>query len=469
MNLFQDVYISIFNKIFELTGRVSPRVREIANTICLVILVLVVFTRALLKSVGIISMGIHDITVIGIILTAMICILSIEKPLERVAWNKWIYIPYFMAAVCMALMSIDHEVGVGFRSYPFILLFLFPALYLVWGNSDKYEKYIDTIAVTLAITGVAIVVFFAMYAPLNGNTFSGPRYLAVCSNPNAVSVLMIVPIAAALYLAQKQKKLMPLYAIISGMCCTIVMLTQSRTAILVVITQLIVWAIIVLRTSEKGKIIKNAVIAAVTIVIVIASGMCMSMVMESNILAVGDLGKQLPRPEPVVAEAPVAEESGTVNAADEQNIETPTRFDTEGKDINQISNNRIALWKWHIDRLHVRGNSCDNREVYLEGSPVPMEDAHNIILEIAYRYGIFSGIFFAIFFIVAVFIVVRNIITGNLKPTSMFVYLIMVAFAYESMLDVIVLPYRFGVALIAYILLIEIFEDAKPIKKANRG
>lgn len=153
MNLLQNIYIVIFNTIFKLTKHINYNVREWIAKLCVFGLSASFFVLMILTRQGITDIHVKGCTEGGIFLLILLCIFSVNKPLEKVKWNKWITYPYFAAAIYMTIMSFDQNPGDFYQSYAIMMFLLLPALYFIWGNRKDYLTYYDWFAKSLIILG----------------------------------------------------------------------------------------------------------------------------------------------------------------------------------------------------------------------------------------------------------------------------------------------------------------------------
>lgn len=459
ITLLQDFYILVFNRIFKYTSKIDERIRNAIVVLSIFWLVLSVFILPILTVQGV-KLHTKDLTVIGDYALILICIFSIEKPLERVVWNKWITYPYFMVAAYMVLMSIDHYVGRCYGAYAVALLLIFPAMYFVWGNRKDYQVYYQWLSLSIAGLGILIVIVHFLLAPVNIHTTLADRYVGLSDNPNRLGMVSVVITAAALYLAAGKRKCSWVWMSLVGACIGMTWLTVSRTALIVVALQLVGWILIQARNELLKKKIKFFLVICLSAVTLIASFYCTEKLLQNGTVSIANLGVMNMAEETTAGTKDDAASSDKVEetkvATDVQDS-TEERFSTQGKTVNEFSAGRIEIWKWYLDRMHVRGNDCSHHKVIMESGKT-VHNAHNTVLEIGFRYGILSGIGYAIIMMIIAVMIFKATIIRPGRKYGLLVAMVTIAYYIEAMLDVMTLPFERGLVLIFYMSLLGIFD-----------
>lgn len=448
MKLLQTIYIDIFNETFKLTGRINQNIREWIVKISIFLLMAEYFVLTILTLRGIVDFYVIDATKIGTFFLVLVCIFSVNEPLKYIKWNKWIAYPYFAAATYMTLMSIDHFTGRCYQAYALQMLLVFPALYFIWGNRKDYTKYFDWIAKSLIIIGTVTTICTFIFAPVTEKTLIGNanQYIGLTFNPNRLGTLTIMIIAACLYLISKRDKWAIFYMVLSGINTGFTIMSESRAAILVVIFQMVAFIVILMRLDFVKAKIKTSVFILLSIGIVIVS----VSVTEFTLNQIGN-------PPTSVKSATTDNSivySDSINNTSQQEV---SRFSTKGKSLDDFSSGRIEIWKWYLERMHIRGNDCTNHEVvYGNGSVV--HNAHNTFLEIPFRFGIPAGIFYALFMIGVIVVLIKSAIIKGSRRYVIFIVMASLAYFIEAMLDVMTLPFERGPVLLFYMSLVGLFE-----------
>lgn len=449
MKLLQTIYIDIFNETFKLTGRINQNIREWIVKISIFLLMAEYFVLTILTLRGIVDFYVIDATKIGTFFLVIVCIFSVNAPLKHIKWNKWIVYPYFAAAVYMTLMSIDHFTGRCYQAYALQMLLVFPALYFIWGNRKDYTKYIDWIAKSLVIIGTVTTICTFIFAPISDATLLGAsdRYMGLTFNPNRLGTLTIMITAACLYLISKRDRLAIFYIVLSGVNTGFTIMSGSRTAILVVVFQLIAFAVILMRIDFIKAKIKTLVFIMFSIAIIVVSVPLTDFTLN-----------QIGNPPTSIESTTVDDSTAHSDSINNVSSQKTSRFSAKGKSLDDFSSGRIEIWNWYLDRMHMRGNDCTNHEViYGNGSVV--HNAHNTFLEIPFRFGIPAGIFYALFMMGVIVVLIKAALIQGPRRYVTFIVMASLAYFIEAMLDVMTLPFERGPVLLFYMSLVGIFES----------
>ncbi len=438
ITIIQTVYIVIFNTIYKLTKHISEKHRNIGIFLCLFALVSLFWVQCSNFLIGLRFNTIHRSN-IGMILLVILCVLSVNKPLKKVSWKKWLVYPYFLAAIFMVIASFDHFTGNGYQSYAWQLLVIFPALYFVWNNRKDYEIYYNLLAKAIVFSGTVVIILTFILRPVNEFSMLSGRYMGLSDNSNLLGMIGIIITSASLYLISLCKKSIWFYLIINGIATTFIWLSMARTAVLVLIFQIIAWSIMLIRINIYNRDFTKMLIILMTIVIMIVSVPVFKCVLTN----LGE--KQM--------QAYAAETNPTIEE----------RFDIKDKDLGSFVSGRDYLWKYYWDRMTFIGNDCTNHEIPT-GSGTALHNAHNTYLEVGFRYGIPAGIFYFVFMSTVLVMMNIGILNGNRKKYSIFVVMAILAYGIESLLDVQTLPFSRGPVLIFYLVAMVLF-DGDLIKK----
>lgn len=454
MNLLQNIYILVFNTVFKLTKHINYTIREWIAKLCVFGLSSLFFVLMILTRQGITDIHVKGCTEGGIFLLILLCIFSVNKPLKKVKWNKWITYPYFTAAVYMTIMSFDQNPGEFYQSYAIMMLLILPALYFIWGNRKDYLTYYDWFAKSLIILGLLSAVATIMFAPISEKSI-GAQYIGLTDNPNIFGMISISVTAASLYMIFLKRKFYVIYAVLAGVYATFIWLTVSRTAIFVLVMQVIAWLIITVRTYFPKEKVKSIAFVALTMVIMITSAFLTNTALQNDIVAEA-------KTETVMSE--------NYQIADSEVDAVKNRFDFSNKSLEEFTSGRTDIWKWYIDKISWRGHDCTNHEVEIAPGVI-YHNAHNTVLEISYRFGWPAGVAYAIFMLVMVVaLIIGGLIRANRKYT-IFIILLTIAYFIEAMLDVMTIPFERGPVLMFYMALIGVFEGdflAKKDKNENK-
>lgn len=440
-NIPQTIYKFCFNISFKATRHINEKIRNGIVIVCLFVLVSLYFVQNAKNALQFYVFDTIDRSIVGGIAILILCIFSVNAPLEKVKWNKWLMYTYYLAAIYMTLMSFHHSPGRGYKIFAILFLVAFPAIYFVWNNRKDYETYYNWFAKAIVVSGSITIVLTYLLRPINSDTIIDGRYVGLTSDAGMFGLSCVIITTATLYLIAKKSKGLWFYLLITGISTSFVWLGGTRTSIIIVFCQLVAWAIMFIRISPKET--KKKVVATIMITLCVV------------IIAV-----------PVITSSlKLAGEYVSFSFAEEP--ENPLdRFDRDDKNIDDFSSGRIFLWKYYLKELTWTGNDATNHKI-ITPSGQELHNAHNAYLEIAYRFGIPAGVFFLLFMLGVCVIMIKTIFSGRKDYFTIFFVLASIAYGIGSMLDAQTHPFTRGPVLIFYLALVMAFNNTRNEKTAN--
>ncbi len=449
MNLLQDAYIGLFNGLFKHTGRINETVRDIIVKICLVYLCFAYFIVIVLTSHGITNLNSLAVTDRGIAVLIVLCIFSVNAPLKRVKWSKWVAYPYFLCAIYMSITSFHHFTGRGYQAFAFQLLFIYPAIYFIYANRKDYAKYIDFISKALIAMVLVVLIGDFIYAPLAEATYEG-RYYGISEGPNTFSILMLMGTTATLYQMYLKNKWAIVGAVVMGMCLNSIWLSGARAATIAVVLQLLTVTIAFFIKKDAQKTGKSFMYFCAMILVVAIAFVGNAKVFELTDESSDKTGE---------LQIPTITTVAYADTGDEEQTNSVHRlFNIKGLTLEQISAGRIGIWKQYIAKMNLLGNDCTGHKVIQE-SGKEVHNAHNTFLEIPYRFGVPAGIFYLAFTIAVFAILFKAIFIKRTKPYAVFIALAAIAYWVEAMFDIMTLPFQRGLVILFYISIVGIFDE----------
>jgi len=300
------------------------------------------------------------------------------------------------------------------------------------------------------------------------------RFSSAMRNPNHLGKLAVSGTAAAFYLAITSKR-MWLYGIPIGVCWKLAQLSGSRAAVIVFITQLAVFLVFYIKYMYQMKGLK--IIIGNMIIMLCISVLCSGFT-EKGIEHCQKQHDEIIMQEKERAEREKGQKEESSQGTEEQQTtedlasnppETPqisveqneevlkTRSDIKGKTVDQISSGRTIIWKYYIEKLNFRGNDWKK---YKANTPeYYYQWAHNDIIEISYRSGIFAGIFdFMFLFYLGIYVLKYVCLKKEIKPYVCFTSLCILTYGGYAMLDVISFPFSMQYTFMFFVSLMPVFE-----------
>ena len=145
-----------------------------------------------------------------------------------------------------------------------------------------------------------------------------------------------------------------------------------------------------------------------------------------------------------------------------------SRFELDGKTVDQISSGRITVWKYFIDHLNLFGNDWVQ---YSAAAPEYKHQwAHNDVLEVAYRSGVIAGLFDLLLLAYLGIYVLRVMFSGRMSEKyHYFTAFAILTYGGFAMLDVISFPFSMQYTFMCFVALMPIFERRYELWTARKS
>ena len=407
--LIQKIQITALNKICTLLNKTKigrPSKAQIIVGFFVVFFVFLIFFRAdflynyLPRHIMLIVQSIGSVMII------IISALSVKERLSIITWNKGVYIPFFSFSISIIVSGSIHPIGDGFMSFGFMLLLIYPMLYIAWDNREDYETLFDYISIANIIAGALYFIYYCGILFSGNDRVVGGRHAGGMANANFYSFIGVSILCSALYLlyrftGRKNKKKIELlyYLIFVTIGITFVFGGKSRSSIIICLTNIAVFVILFVKNrinmSQKSKRL-----------LLISIGLAI-------LLATVYLWR----------------------------IQALTRFSTAGKTLDQFTSGRLRLWQSYLSKLNILGhdmNSVDWKELT---AGIATRSAHNTFLEFSYRCGIITGLLGLAFQLVTIMHACYKLFCKkHNKDYEAFVIICIVHYTILSMVDIASIP-----------------------------
>jgi hypothetical protein len=350
-------------------------------------------------------------------------LMSIRSPLQIVKWNILLWAAIVVMALLILVTSFDHELGQGYRGFAVMLLIVFPGLYLVWNCRGDYEKYFTLFAWALIISGVVFFVWGLFYP----NNFTGAhRFLGIGNNTNATGRVGPMIVMGALYLLVKQTGNKQWLFVIPALIGTAIpIMSSSRTCLLVVVLQWILFLILFLKNG-----IASGTFSAKRVLLIFAIVAVCLIVGLQSLLAID-------------------RQHAGANIAERLN---PSRYTS----LDAMSSGRVQIFEWYFDQLNLLGNDV---QFQMSAPGAGKNGAHNAVLQMAFSCGVVAGAMYVLIDLVALIFVLRHIFgKKQMSPSAFFVALSTIAFLITSTFDHQALPTS-GINLLFFLSLAPVMAD----------
>lgn len=410
----QDFYIIIMNFIYsKYIEKIDSKVREayLHFIFCLFELYFILFFSNEFKHI-LFTHGQRGI--FGAALLFLAASFSMDRPLQHIRWRMRLFIPMAFGALGLIVTGLLHPIGSGYMSFGFILLLIYPCFYFVWNNRKDYETLFDIASKANLEIGM---MFFIYCILIYGNDIfqtDRGRFQGPIKDPNLYSLIGMAMVCSAMYMIYRKRKdrYIPIvYIVAATIGFAIIVLGQSRSALMVGAGAMIITSIFSFKNSERvTRAFKKAMVFIVVLLICTNAPMVISN----------------------------ADSPGEGIATEESSFFE--RFSFKGKDLNTFTSGRADIWEKYAEKLNMTGNNFDETDwTVMTGDTVT--HAHNNFLEYGYRCGIPVATMFILLELFAGLITLKYLF-GRIWKRDAFLYatLYMFMYAVMSMLDIATIP-----------------------------
>lgn len=316
--------------------------------------------------------------VVGSLCILGIGIVSIERETRILEWrNPLVYGWFTLGSVAVVSEFIVEH---GLSGMGMSMVFAFGFLYFSMGNMTHPQQFLEDILQMVKITFWFSTVFCMVCRPY----IEGTRYLGASYNPAVFGMYEIIAFVGFLsgveeHIRNKSNKysrwLEVCGAVISGY---FIWKTQSLTVIVALVIALLIFSyrIFLIRHTHKAYAVRNIGAA-----LLLSIGICFVM---------GPVLKHIPV---WLGTKVTFEKDVYIYAADTDFFGNPVKAQAANRlidkiksigDLEEMSSGRIVYWKDYIRQFNLWGN-------YGKGIVrAKLENPHNAVIGIGYRYGIFA-------------------------------------------------------------------------------
>lgn len=429
-SLYQKFTDLIYRAIPMATGRCRRWVRRLI--ICLFSVVNIYINN----SYGISTDVYKWLLAIGVITVVLLACVSIEGKTEPVNWNTTGGKAWFAFAV-LVLIS---EVFVAKRFYGVGLLLLFglPFLFYVINNMEQPRDFVIDIVRSVEILFVLQLVFCLMFRPL----IQGVRYCGIANGPGIYGGYALIAESVLLSETVEQiKRQKKVGEILSVMGCVadffLIWQTQSLADVSVGVLLIVFWFYRVFRMERLSTLRKICLLFEIGVLGVgIFCGLKWGL---ENIPYI--VGYPLVFPKDAYA-TEIGGIFGTMNVEAAEIVEyvlEQTRIGQKIKnmsDLKYLSSGRVEIYLESMKDVNLLGHE---RGIILSDGAEYL--THNGILEMAYRYGIFSAVPYIIIMLTSIKMSFLEFVRQK-KEHSFFGFALTIAMISITMVDNIERPYR---------------------------
>lgn len=330
-----------------------------------------------------VSLGFHVLFII------LLAILMVGPKTKKLQWNTGL--GYIWMVLCIAFCVSDLIVAKVFTGVGYVFLLVFGLFFYCWRQMECPEQLLKEIGVAVQISFVCVVVFCVFCRPF----VEGTRYAGCFINPNPFGrylvVVCIVAFAQVEYMVREGLvtwKKTVLYGIEMDLLCYFVWQTKSRGALLAIVILLIfmLMRMINLRTSV------SMFRGYMRILCITAVGLFPVMFVTETLLC--NL--------PYLLHTQVQWKKDVLHVKNEEWFHNPfidevyasasnVISSVQTRSLDAVSSGRITYWKAYLRNMNLWGHEfrCE-----INGG---IHSAHNMFLDIAYRYGVLVAGIYVVF------------------------------------------------------------------------
>lgn len=390
--IVEKLYIPILNFIYKHTSGLSQRTRSILMYSCLtIIIVSTYFYQAkrffLYDYPAMLNSFIGTCAFIGFLIA------SIDRKIEMVKIRSWLMYVLMLCGIVIVISGIHHYIGYSYILMGLFMTFLMPPFIIVW----CYRRDFDTLFRCIAIIGVLCFICYyfvnMICAPAGmDDTFWG-RYGGIAADPNGVAKSAVASCVCGIYLLitwTGRKKIWMISIISASIGMTL--MTVSR-ANLIALGCILIWGMICgikyCYHHRDRILLKRIILYAFFLVVLIPvfiNGLQLKNVLEketTKTVSETQVVTSVDSTEPSLS-------SIQVDKVIEQRMQQEKTVDN-GMDLNAVSSGRLEIWQYCIKQSSLLGNDIENKPIIVSDTSHPIYHAHNTVLELLLRSGVFAG------------------------------------------------------------------------------
>ena len=439
----EKLYIPILNFIYKHTSGFSQRTRSILMYSCLtIIIVSTYFYQAkrffLYDYPAMLNSFIGTCAFIGFLIA------SIDRKIEMVKIRSWLMYVLMLCGIVIVASGIHHYIGYSYILMGLFMTFLMPPFIIVW----CYRRDFDTLFRCIAIIGVICFVCYyfvnMICAPAGMNNTFVERYRGIAADPNGVAKSAVASCVCGIYLlitwtGRKKIWMIPIISASIGMT----LMTASR-ANLIALGCILIWGMICgikycyhYRDRILIKRIVLYVLFLVVLIPVFLSGLQLKNVLEKETIKTVSETQVVTSVDSTEASSFSVEVDKVIGQRMQQGKTTDN-----GMDLNAVSSGRLEIWQYCIKQNSLLGNDIENKPTIVSDTSRPIYHAHNTVLELLLRSGVFAGGLFFLLELYCAYWILRRIFSRGINTSyELFAVMAITAFGIASLFDIVVLPF----------------------------
>ena len=345
-------------------------------------------------------------------------------------------------------------------------LAVFPVLYLVWGGRGL-DHLVPPVIRGVLVSFLIFTVVSAFFFPIDSVNY-GSFFL----NRNGTSIYLVgVFVCVYAYIMSAEKYSPRVFAadLLLGFTAATIYYTNCRTGMLAAALCFVLSGLLQLwlRRKDWRRVLLCRLLPAIAAVVFLLPSAIYIYHGGYQLKTSIQTAMTAPPPEPAPVE-PAPEEPAPVEPAPEEPapaepapvepapvepapVEPPSvvldtmkdyngqRFDATEKTLNAYTAGRAELWRIHLEKVGLLGNSPDT-VLYKATGEVEGRSAHFTIIEYAYQFGALAGLFFLALNILAGFASIRYATEKRAEAYSLFPFAVAIAYGANSVMETLLSP-----------------------------
>ena len=432
----QKFLILVLNPFARLSSKLDNRIKEKLRICVLVAICLLPYIWYTGTCVGLIVTQLVKM-LLAIALIIIYLFLCLDQPLHIVDWRKWIIALWFAFGTVIFVMGFISKQSPGYWMSGPVFAIGFPAVYFVLLQTDYYKKHLQYMAKIVLIISAIYFVITAVAAPtISPAAWVSGRYNGMAFDCNKLGEFSIIAFCCGLYIVfdENSKFWKALSAIIIGTSVGMIILTQSRTALLAIILIAVFWAIVLLWNKERPG--KKAF--ALFLIAIVFAGATYGLIQTQH-------------------KSEIVESNPDVTAEEIDEGDVLDRAEISDGNLDSYSSGRLRIWGNYASHFNLTGNERADDTV-----PIDEEDtilnAHNNTVEFTYRSGILAGLLYVIIQLCMLVFGVKTAFTKGSARRDCFASSVFIGFGVFSNLMAAYAPFGYAIFFFTLMTQIPIFE-----------
>ena len=375
--------------------------------------------------------------IVGSIIMILLCFFSINKKIYPLNLDKQIFFCWILFGFLQLLNGVF--VSIEYLPMAFIWLFLFPILFLIWGNYSNKNAIFDLFYKSMLLSTYTLIILSLINFPISGGSYGG-----FVKNTNALGQNLVPFFPFLLYRYFFEKKSIVNYICMLFSICFVIF-SSGRTAILTMLIQcIIIFIFFIYKNNNIYDLFKKIILLCV------GCFLCFQFSIGFSQEIISLKKENLDSQQVDISETFDVKQSST-EEDNSKNILEDTVDRIEGNDktdagLNGYSSGRIGIWKESLKKMKIYGHPSKDHIITERNGDVG-NNIHNNFLQYCYDYGIIAGLIFIFLVFKSIYILFCRIKNDNLY---FLVFLIHITYLVFSLFTSTTLPFLYLVAFLYF-------------------